>query len=336
MDKGQRIEAFTQLGVHLGKKNAHLDAVFLSAKGKNPWFTSESINKALEGILLFLRPEALQTWSANIPNHNLEPKQIGIVMAGNLPMVGFHDLLAVLITGNKAKIKLSSQDSVLLPFLINTLTSIQPAFETQVEIQEQLKDFDAVIATGSDNTARYFDHYFGKYPNIIRKNRTSVGVVTGSETKEELGAFGNDIYDYFGLGCRNISKIYFPKGYDIPSFIDQLAPFKDVIHHNKYCNNYEYQKSIYLVNKVSHLDNGFTLFKEETEHLVSPLSVLFYEFYSDIPTLQKTLAAHKEKIQCIACQTDLGSNAIAPGSTQCPSLDDYADNINTLEFLLNL
>jgi hypothetical protein len=267
----------------------------------------------------------------------VSPKKIGLILAGNIPLVGFHDVISVLATGNIAIIKMSSSDDKLLPALLKKLISYEPAFTLKIEYSERLKDFEAIIATGSNNTGRYFDYYFGKVPNIIRKNRTSVAVLNGDETAEQLTALGHDIFDFFGLGCRNVSKIYMPKDYPIRAFFEGIESFQPIINHFKYNNNYDYNKSIYLVNGVQHYDNGFLLVKED-KNLVSPLAVLFYEEYDDFKTIENILAQQEDQIQCVISNIDLAiqKNKIAFGQSQNPKLWDYADDVNTLEFLQGL
>jgi hypothetical protein len=254
-------------------------------------------------------------------------------MAGNIPLVGFHDFLSVLIAGHVAVIKLSSKDTVLLRWLIGLLLEIAPAFKDQIDIAERLQNFDAVIATGSDNSSRYFEYYFGKYPHIIRKNRTSVAILTGKETPEQIAVLGNDVFSYFGLGCRNVSKVFIPEGYTFETLLRPWEPRNPIIHHHKYCNNYDYQKSILLVNCVPFLDNGFILL-QQSEKMVSPISVLYYETYSDDQSLAATLAKHADKIQCITGLHALAT--VAPGQSQFPALTDYPDQVDVLEFLAEL
>lgn len=309
--------------------------LFLLAQSKNPWFIPEYSRLAFDHYVNWLKEDILLDWIKPCPSHWQTGRIIGLVLAGNLPLVGFHDVLAVLITGHTALIKPSSQDEVLLDFMLDTFTEIEPGLRKNIQKTERLKGMDAVIATGSNNTSRYFDTYFGKYPHIIRKSRTSVGVITGSETEEEIMAFYQDMFSFFGLGCRNISKLFLPKGFDPSQLMHLDDPFKDQIHHHKYLNNYEYNKSIYLVNRVPHFDNGHYILKED-QAFHSPLSVIYYEFYSDKEQLRDYLEAEKEKIQCVVSKDATLPSAIRPGEAQFPSLNDYADNINTLAFLTHL
>ncbi|EDM38686.1 hypothetical protein PBAL39_21475 [Pedobacter sp. BAL39] len=330
------IIAFRKLGDFIKSPDEQFSNLILSAANKNAWFTADEVKKALRGLELMLSAEDLDTWFKDIQISS-KPKKVGLILAGNIPMVGFHDVLSVLATGNIALIKLSSSDDQLLPALLRELISIEPLLADHIVYVERLKDFDAVIATGSNNTSRYFDYYFGKVPNIIRKNRNSIAVLTGEERKEELVQLGHDIFDYFGLGCRNVSKIYFPKGYDIKNFFEPIEGFQPIIHHFKYNNNYDYNKSIYLVNAATHFDNGFLLLKEDT-NLSSPLAVLYYEEYENLEGMTATLEAESEKIQCVVSAADLKlKNGVLPfGQSQQPRLWEYADNVNTVDFLNRL
>lgn len=331
----QRISAFVRLGNHLSNlSDEAFETLALNARLENPWFTAENVKRSLTGITQYLNEDKLRQWTSRYTLNPKEPKEVALVLAGNIPLVGFHDLLSVLISGHHAQLKLSSKDSKLIQYLIKHLIWLEPAFEKAITIKEnKLENFEAVIATGSDNSARYFEYYFGKYPNIIRKNRSSCVILTGTESDEEMEALGEDIFSYFGLGCRNVSKAFVPKGYDLAKILSRWESYKDIIHHHKYCNNYDYQKSILLVNLIPFLDNGFILL-QENEKLVSPISVLYYEYYSDQADLESKLTTNKEKIQCI-----VGSNNLATatfGTAQYPDVWDYADNVDTLTFLEKL
>lgn len=329
-----RIYAFVKLGKRLNAiDEVRWNELVVSAKNENSWFTKESINSAFQGIQGYLDEANLRKWTAAYNLTGVNPKTVGVVMAGNLPLVGFHDFLAILISGHSVLVKLSSKDRVLPLFIAEQLISIEPRFQNAIRFEDQLKDFDAVIATGGDNSARYFHHYFGKYPNIIRKNRTSCAVLRGNETDAEIEALGSDIFNYFGLGCRNVSKIFIPQNYEIISLLPKWEKFRDVIDHHKYHNNYDYQKSILLINGNHFFDNGFLLIEENTR-LVSPISVLFYERYEDESDLALKLLESKDKIQCIVGRMTPAS--IPFGQAQSPMLWDYADQIDTLKFLENL
>jgi hypothetical protein len=333
-----RISAFVRLGERLlSLEEEEKNSLFLRAQNQNAWFTFRSLEQAVEGVRLLLSEEALTQWvDAYQMTDPVMPKSIGLLMAGNIPAVGFHDLLAVLISGNVACVKLSSTDAVLLLWLMNELHTIEPRFAERIQVEEMLKNKEAYIATGSNNSARYFNYYFGKFPHVIRANRSSVAVLSGQETEQDLAALGKDIFDYFGLGCRNVSKVFVKDPAQLTSLLDALSSHAEVAAHHKYLNNYEYNKSIYLVNREPHLDNGFLLLRESTE-LVSPIGVLFYEVYADDTSLAARLAALDSQIQCIVGDSAHSSLVRIPfGNTQCPAPWDYADGVDTLEFLLSL
>lgn len=348
----QRINGFVQLGkflnhialedslnqIEINRDTKFLDrieTVLNTAEAQNGWFTQKNIKTAMETWAEALSEENLLQWTSNYTLENTYPKTIGIVMAGNIPLVGFHDFLSVLITGNKVLGKLSSNDKVLLPFLSEYLISIEPEFQDMIEFTEgRLKDFDAVIATGSDNTSRYFDYYFGKYPNIIRKNRNSVAVLTGDESKEDFERLADDIFQYFGLGCRNVSKLYVPEDYDFTKFFEGIYAWNEIINNHKYINNYDYNKTVYLMDSFPLLDNGFVILKEDPG-FSSPIAVVFYEKYHSFPELEKELEQHSKNIQCIVSKTGL-RDQVAFGKTQSPHLWEYADGVDTVDFLLKL
>jgi hypothetical protein len=310
------IIAFNKLGLLLTNPTDILGNAFYSAESTNAWFTAENIKKSILSFAEMLNEADLTIWFKSV-KFSTSPKKVGLILAGNIPMVGLHDVLSVLATGNIALIKLSSADDKLIKAIITELIKIEPAFEDKIQYVERLKDFDAVIATGSNNSSRYFDYYFSKVPNIIRKNRNSVAVLDGSETFEDIQNLGADIFDYFGLGCRNVSKIYFPKGYDIANLYEGIESFQPIINHFKYNNNYDYNKSIYLVNAAKHFDNGFLLLKED-ESLTSPLAVLFYEEYDDIQEVEDKLKVKSENIQCIITKSPLSVNTFGFGQSQHP------------------
>ena len=333
-----RISAFIRLGNRLSElEGDEKQALFQQAQNQNAWFTPQSLEQAMKGIQVLLDAQALEKWVINYSfSETDQPQQIGLMLAGNIPGVGFHDILAVLIAGHSACIKLSSQDSALPLWLLNQLKKIESRFSERIFIEELLKNKQAYIATGSDNSARYFNYYFGKYPHLIRSNRTSVAILQGDESTADLQALGHDIFDYFGLGCRNVSKVFVKNQEQLTQLLDALQSFEWVANHHKYFNNYEYNKSIYLVNGNSHLDNGFLLLKESTD-LVSPIGVLFYEIYEDELELQSKLSALSSQIQCLVGSSRLSiPGIVAFGQTQCPAPWDYADGVDTLQFLSGL
>ena len=331
MNKNEKITAFTELRQKIVRlTDQEIENLATQARHSNGWFSPESVKNALSGVAYMLEKDKLEKWVANYELSADQPKIVGIVMAGNIPLVGFHDLLAVLISGHFAAVKPSSDDQFLTRTIIDWIIEMEPRFKKNIEIRDKLTDIDAVIATGSDNTARYFEYYFKDVPNIIRKNRTSVAILDGKETPAELEALAEDIFSYFGLGCRNVSKVFTPEGYDFREAFPHFEKFQEVVNHNKYRNNYDYYKSIYLVNKTPHLDTGFLLV-DTTDELVSPISVLYHQAYDSIENLNTIVEQRKEKIQCI-----VGKDFIPFGKAQRPELWDYADDVDTMQFLTKL
>jgi hypothetical protein len=327
-----RLAAFEKLGKYIGAiDEVTRKELTEKAQRENSWFTPQSIECALTGVSHLLQGRKLTEWIRGYRIDRERLRAIAVVMAGNIPLVGFHDFLCVMMSGNKILIKPSSKDKVLLNFLIQKLTEIEPRFADRITTADLLKNFDAVIATGSDNSSRYFEYYFKKYHHIIRKNRTSCAVLTGFESSEELEALGKDVFTYFGLGCRNVSKLFVPEGYSFENLIESWDGYKGVMMHHKYHNNYDYQKSILLVNGMPFLDSGFFML-EETQRLVSPISVLYYEHYKDWAALLQRIGEEQEKIQCIVGNVDIADVKI--GHAQTPGPSDYSDKIDTLEFLL--
>lgn len=337
----KRINAFIALGEQLANMTAdEMEEACWRGQSHNGWFTEDSIKRAFKGLIAYLQPEALRGLISEYDFSEKEenPKTVGVVMAGNIPMVGVHDFICVLLSGHKIQAKPSSQDPYLIKEVVaKRLIEIEPQFAAFISFEERMNHVDALIATGSDNSARYFHHYFKDKPHIIRKNRTGVAVLTGKETKEELQGLAEDITAYFGLGCRNISKIFSPKGYDFTELLYTLETYgqKNLDASHKYANNYDYNKSIFLVNRVAHLDNGSVMLRESKD-LVSPISVLHYETYDSLVALEGTLLANEEKIQCVVGHQGVVARAIPFGQAQHPSISDYADGVDTLEFLASL
>jgi len=333
-----RIEAFAELGEILrnslsGKEVKLADGLQELIDTQhfiNPWFTPENVAASIKAIAGELTRENLLQWTENYPQLQIEdkPVTVGIIMAGNIPLAGFHDFLSVLISGNHLIAKTSSKDSTIIGKFGEILCSIESRFRERFKFTDgQLKDFDAVIATGSNNSSRYFEQYFGRYPNIIRKNRNSIAIIEGNETEDELADLGSDIFLYFGLGCRSVSKIFIPEGYDLKSLAGKWKEYAGVISHVKDANNYDFSKAVCLVNRENFLDTGYLLLKEDGG-LASPVAVLYFEYYSSGYDLQHETEMQKEKIQCI-----VGHSNVPFGGAQSPHLWDYADRIDTLEFL---
>jgi hypothetical protein len=335
----QRKSAFIKLGKFLATADEELNNTIQSSQYTNAWFTPEQVQKAISANAKMLSESSVNQWFAQYHEYISETsqKRIGLILAGNIPMVGFHDILCVLAAGHIALIKLSSQDKKLIPYLLQKLSEFEPGFSDQFQFIERLEGFDAVIATGSNNSSRYFDYYFSKVPHIIRKNRNSISILSGEETTDQLHALGNDIFSYYGLGCRNVSKLFVPENYDFNTFFESIQSFEPIANHHKYNNNYDYNKSIYLVNRVAHLDNGFLLVKED-ETLTSPLSVLYYEQYKDEQSLKEKLNSISAQIQCTVTSNplDISIQQVSFGQSQEPELWDYADGIDTMKFLLSI
>jgi hypothetical protein len=332
------IHNFYTLGQQLSSPDESLKAIIDTEHIYNAWFTPDSVESAVKAIGQTLNEADLTKWLGRYDlSKNTSPKKIGLILAGNIPLVGFHDVLCVLVTGNHALIKASTQDARLIKHVLGMLATIDERFAAQFSFVERLVDFDAVIATGSNNSSRYFDYYFSKVPHVIRKNRNSVAVITGNETKDQLYDLGHDIFDYFGLGCRNVSKIMVPEGYDLATFFEAIEPYNDIINHNKYNNNYGYNRSIYLVGSEQHLDNNFLILRED-ESLSSPLAVLFYERYDDLPSAEEKINTQADNIQCVVSTAPLNiqNQLVDFGQSQQPKLWDYADGIDTMDFLANL
>ena len=337
----ERLEALIQLGKELTPDNEALQTAIRKTAFHNAWLTIENQWKAINAIRdNFLSRELLEKWvsSYTFPSQDeAKFKTISLVLAGNIPLVGFHDLLCVFVAGHKAKIKLSDKDPYLIPFLIQNLIEINSSCKACFEIVEgAMKDFDAVIATGSNNSSRYFEAYFGKYPHIIRKNRNAVAVLRGDETAEDFRHLGEDIFTYFGLGCRNVSKIYVPRGYHFEPLLEVIHEFKELVLHDKYKNNFDYQFTIVILNKIKYHSNG-CLMMIENEAIASPIAMVYYEYYGNYKALSAQLKTLKEEIQCVVAKASIANlPTFNFGEAQKPTLSDYADGEDTMAFLFSL
>ena len=308
-----------------------LNQLILEVHIYNGWFKEEQVRKSFLGISSWLTPESLENWESSYSIDESKSKRVAIIMAGNIPLVGFHDLISVFLAGHVAVVKMSSDDKHLLPAIVHLMSLFDESVEKWIELHDnKIENFDAVIATGSDNSSKYFENYFGKYPNIIRKNRSSIAVLNGNESKEDLFNLGHDIFDYYGLGCRNVSQIWIPEDYDLNIFFESIYDHNPVIYHNKYANNYDYNKAVFLMNEQILLDNGFILLKEDAS-LHSPLAVLHYQRYNEMSQVEEFINKNKDQIQVI-----VGKNHLPFGSTQIPRLTDYADGVDTMKFLTSL
>ncbi len=346
MDIYQRIDSFGFLGDHLRRfhENSNepdilsLVQAARLAYAENPWFTPENIRIALNNLGEALNSEKLSSWISGYHEKFEKPllqKTIGVVMAGNIPAVGFHDFMCVLIAGHKIKARLSATDARLLPAMADILTGYLPEWKEKITFTSgRLENFDAIIATGSDNTSRYFEYYFGKYPHIIRKNRNSIAIITGDESALDLQKLADDIMLFFGMGCRSISKVYVPEGYDFTFLVGALQKYEQYANHNKYRNNYDYFKSIFMVNQVPVIDTGCLLLKED-QSVTSRIAVLHYERYANISDVLAAVKINRKMIQCIVSKSPLPFRYAFPGNAQHPDLWDYADEVDTLGFLLS-
>ncbi|MCE2768742.1 MAG: acyl-CoA reductase [Saprospiraceae bacterium] len=339
MNLAYRVQAFVSLGKILQNNLERYDSILTKVYQHNPWFTIENQKLAISNVVeFFLNEQKLNEWMDLYPHlkESDKPKEIGLILAGNIPLVGFHDFLCVLISGNIALIKCSDKDPFLLPFLAELLIELAPGFKNYIHFVDRLVDYDAVIATGSNNSARYFEQYFSSKPHIIRKNRQAVAILNGNESPEDLMNLGKDIFTYFGLGCRNVSKIYVPQHYDFTLLLDQLHSFKEIILHNSYKNNFDYQSAIWLLNKVPHFMTGSVLVTEE-KSISSKIATLHYEYYSSLSKLTEDLMASLDEIQCVVGMEKLPDMNVIPfGQAQNPTLAEYADGVDTMAFLVRL
>ena len=352
MDLQQRINAFLKLGKFIqqfstegfktNEKVTGNDLFFDGFKHQiklahdhNGWFTIENICFSLNGWSKSLTQISIKEWLAKYSFNDITPKKVAIIMAGNIPLVGFHDFLSVLISGHDVVVRQSSNDKHLLPYLAKYLEHVEPEFKGKIIFtEEKLTNFDAVIATGSDNTSRYFEHYFKGKPSIIRKNRNSVAILTGEESEEEMKSLSEDIFRYYGLGCRNVSKLFVPQGYNFDAFFKGVYEWHPIINQHKYANNYDYNKAVYIMSEFDLLENGFLMIKEDQSYS-SPIATLFYEYYNDLDSLKQQLISNNNNIQCVVSK-GITEHSVVFGQTQHPHLWDYADNVDTIAFLIKM
>ncbi len=338
LNLSERLELVAILGEHIVKESNERTAVMEQAQRFNPWFTVESIEGGLAAIAQsFLQRDILQQWVSNYAiADNPSPKSVGMVLAGNIPMVGFHDILCTFVSGQRSVLKLSDKDTVLMDYILDGMNAIEPKAKDYFIKTERLANFDAVIATGSNNTATYFHKYFGNHPNIIRKNRNGIAILNGAESIEDLYNLGIDMFTYFGLGCRNVSKIYVPRDYNFEPLLEELHKYNDIIHHNKYKNNYDYNIALYLLNKAKFLNNGSIILMED-ERIPSRIATCHFEYYDSIEKLTQDLGTKEDQIQCIVSNIqDLSLKTFDFGKAQSPTIDDYADGVDTMAFLSQL
>ena len=346
-DLKERIQAFSDLGIlfrensssqkikTFQKWDSELNKLLNDSYQYNSWFTENNLKLSLKNWSAELNKKNIDNWLKNYKIELKSSKTVAIIMAGNVPIVGFHDLMCSLILGFKCIVKLSSDDKILIPLIVKFIQSRFDGFKEKVFFENNiLKNFDAVIATGSNNSHKYFEYYFGKYPNLLRKTRHSVAVLNGNESDSELAMLSNDVFDYFGLGCRSVSKIFIPKGYDLDLLFNAFYMKRFVIDHNKYANNYDYNKAVYLMSEEKFYDNGFVILKEEKK-LGSPIACVYFEYYDDLVQVKNIIKINNQNIQCVVSNEKI-FNGISFGTTQCPKLSDYADNVDTLKFLLKI
>ena len=314
----------------LHENDDEFNAVLRKSEIENPWFTIENQKFTLKQWANLLTEQNLNQWLSQYKTPLLS-KRVGLILAGNIPMVGFHDVISVVLSNHIPVIKLSSKDKRLLPFLLEKWNELSDR-NVPYEIVEKLENFDAVIATGSNNTARYLEYYFKESLSIIRKNRTSVAVLKGDETAGELQLLAEDIFRYYGLGCRNVTRMFIPEDFVIDRIFENFLNFKEVINHNKYANNYEYNRAVYLLNQEKFWDNNFVMLKED-EALFSPLSVINFSRYSTLDEVRDFIKANEENIQAVVAKPELGFESIGLGEAQNPGLDTYADHVDTMKFL---
>jgi len=331
MDLENRISLMVELGKFFQSDTESWKAAKTRTFQHNAWFIPDFIDLAIDRIVnQFLQRNLLEVWAENydFPARNMNPKKVGIVMAGNIPLVGFHDFLCCFLSGHLQTIKLSSKDPWLFPEILDFMNKINPAVAGLVQTASMLKGHDAYIATGSNNSARYFNYYFGKYPSLIRRNRTSVAILDGNETLEDLDKLADDVFLYFGLGCRNVTQIHIPDKYDFVPLLNAFRKYQWMADHHKYKNNFDYRLSLSILNKQFYMTNDCLLLLEN-ESPFSPISVLHYRFYDEelraIPVLEN------ENLQCI-----VGRGYLPFGKSQEPGLAEYADGADTMKFLRSL
>lgn len=334
----EKIDLLARLGtVLIDQEQDQVQMIIHKAVYHNKWFTPESVGESLQAIAnQMLNADKLIDFTSSYKVQDDQRKRVGMVLAGNIPAVGWHDILCTFLSGNVSVFKCSEKDSVIIPFFTDWLSRQDPNASVYFEQVDKLVDMDAVIATGSNNSARYFESYFGKYPHIIRKNRNAVAVLDGTETDQELQELGADIFTHFGLGCRNVSKVYLPKGYDIECLSEALHTYNKIILHPKYKNNYDYNIAFYMLNRRTYHNNGAVILLEDNA-IASRIATVHYEYYESLENLAQDLVRDREQIQCVVSKIELDNVVTVPlGNAQKPSLSDFADGVDTMTFLTNL
>ncbi|MFZ1752066.1 MAG: acyl-CoA reductase [Saprospiraceae bacterium] len=339
MTLADRKKSLISLGQLLEDTNADfLSSIIANAEAQNPWFTRDNILLALKSI----RSEYLDEYALNdlISKYNLddniEPRNIGLILAGNIPLVGFHDVLCCYLAGHVSMIKYSDKDTVLMQGMVSMLKNIDPNSDKYFVEVEKLIAYDAAIATGSNATAKHFEYYFRHVPHIIRQNRNSIAVLSGDESADDFNALGSDIFSYFGMGCRNVSKVFVPSQMDLSNLIEGLSAYKDLLNHNKYKNNYDYNVALNLINLEPFLQGEHIILKESAQ-IISRIGTLHYQYYEKLDDVSNWIQNHTNEIQCVVSNINIPNVEVLPfGAAQCPSLDTYADGVDTMQFLLGL
>jgi len=319
------------------KKDEAFETMVIGAGQQNPWFTEKEIDRSIEAILAgYLDETSLVKWLMRYPVQDCNPHQsIGIVAAGNIPLVVFHDILCAFASGCHACIKLSEKDQVLPSRWLDRVKELSPN-HFSFERVTTMPAVDKYIITGSSLALDHYHKYLKGKPAILRGHRNSIAVLNGSESDEALCRLGEDVFSYYGLGCRSVTKLYLPLHFDIRKLIETWeSKYSYLTDLNVYYRNYEYQKAIKLVNRIPFLDGGFALF--EISHSIAPaISTVYYEYYNDLDDLHFKLEDHKGKIQCVCSDLVLdGWVTHAFGSAQTPCLWEYQDDLDTMEFLQN-
>ncbi len=349
MTTEQRIQAFVALGLEirqlledpesqaLNVRQQQLKKLAANLYLSNAWFSPDQVELALQGLVRLLDEDALRGWLESYKSSLDKPSAatIGVVMAGNLPAVGFHDFLCVLLSGRKITAKLSSDDRLLLPALAAMLVAIEPGFANDIHFSDgKLLPFEAIIATGSNNSSRYFEYYFAQYPRIIRRSRTSVAILNGLETEADLALLANDVFSFYGMGCRSVTHVFLPEGFSPIRFLEQCGQWSHLQHHSKFFHNYEYHRAGFLINQIAHFDNGFLILKEDAAWQ-SPVAVLHYSMYTNYEDVKSEILQRREEVQVVAMlKPDKDLQAVPFGTTQMPGPADYADGVDTLQFIL--
>lgn len=327
------VDAFVALGGRLKSTDEKLQLTVTKTYIANNWLTQDNYWLAIGHWQQVLVAAKLLQFIKDY-TYAQRPQKVGVIMAGNIPLVGFHDLVCVLLSGNIAVIKPSSDDKYVMILLADWLIEIEPQLATRIEVVERMNHIDAVVATGSNNSFRYFEHYFKDIPSLLRKNRKSMAILDGTESDEDLTSLSDDVFQYFGLGCRNVNFVYLPSSMKITTILDAFMKYKELANHNKYTNNYTYHRALLLMNTEQHLDTGFLLSKER-ENLHAPLACLHYAYYNSDEQLNSFIDKNRSEIQCIVGNY-LEVDTIPYGKSQSPELKHFADNVDTMLFLTNL